>query len=177
MATWNFQLDKLCRYPLWMNSLSQQHKVSPPSLEVPSAELQSATAESTLDLHLLPAPLSSSFFGRDSLNEVFVLCLKLQTPLKRSSIKTLPSSAPCRNLRHTNFHWISGMLRLNSLAIEAQVPSKGRRRLEGLSTLRQMMGQTGTERQRQAVLTFNFYTLFMGQSFFENSNSSTVSTD
>lgn len=80
--------------------------------EVPSAELQ-CQHSSLFDLRLLPT--SFSFFGRDSFNEVFVLCLKLQTPSKRSSVKTLPSSASWRNLWCTNFHWISGMLRLNGL--------------------------------------------------------------
>lgn len=126
---------------------------------------------SPFDLRLLPTTFPSSFFGRDSLNEVFVLRPKLQTPSKRSSIKILPSSAPCRNLRRTNFHWISGLLRLNGLVFKARAPSKGRRRLGG-------RWDRDRQRQRQdefaGILDFTFILTFYGGKkslTFANSNS------
>lgn len=114
----------------------------------PTVAVQSPTA---LRLIYVSSPLLSpfSFFGRDSLNEVFVLHPELQTPSKWSSIKLLPSSAPRRDLRRANFHWISGMLRLNGLVFKARASSEGRRRLEGLRARRRMEGRTRTERQRR----------------------------
>lgn len=58
---------------------------------------------SPCDLRLFPTHLPFSVFARVHLNEVSLLRLKLQMSSKRSSIKFLPSSAPHRNLRHTNF--------------------------------------------------------------------------
>lgn len=143
--------------------------------------VQSPTA---LHLIYVSSPLlpSFSFFGRDSLNEVFVLHPELQTPSKWSSIKLLPSSAACRDLRCTNFHWISGLLRLNGLVFKARASSEGRRRLEGLRARRQMEGRTRTERQRLDELTGILLWLFMGAKqkkkvSLANLDSCTVSTN
>lgn len=106
------------------NTKSTPRRRQPPGSPLSWSTKRHSSANKALPLIYVSSPLLP-FFGWDSLNEVFVLRPKLEMPSKKSSKKTLPSSAPCRNLRCTNFHWLSGLLRLNSLVFKAQTPSKG----------------------------------------------------
>lgn len=88
------KLNKTARQPILDESVKRQteeYKVYPPRLP-PGSPLswrkRHGIANKALPLIYVSSPLLP-FFGRDSLNEVFVLHPKLEMPSKKSSIKNL----------------------------------------------------------------------------------------
>lgn len=156
---------KTARQPILDESVKRQteeYKVYPPRRQPPGSPLSWSTkrhgsANKALPLIYVSSPLLP-FFGWDSLNEVFVLRPKLEMPSKKSSIKTLPSSAPCRNLRCTNFHRLSWLLRLNSLVFKAQMPSKGGEVSMSSDRQGEGLGQTDKNKTIWLILSFQVYT-------------------